>query len=453
MALELHADAQKNFNEKAEALLLELATHQNPFSEAPKGPLNPDIHVAAEFTDEDIIDVIEIGMVDMSGNESGKLFRHEDRYIGLFDEKYKNLVRLAESMQKTKTIRNAVSVKTLIGLIFSWTKARYLNVSATAMVEFVLCECERLIQEIEIWVPIAWLHVQSNIQLGKITFKAITREMLTRWFSQATPARTTDEEVAFKQFMERERGDLQGFAAATIKLSAEPDRAAEIALEEAERAVSLLRFFSPANFSPLKVSYSTLMGREYVETSRHLVVRDGLIIGEERGVVDNSNPRWAISNADIAEINSNGLSILNGWLCKDRNSDFEKALLDCLILYSKNSLAKNATDKLIYLLVSLESILLKDSNEVIQSNLGERLAFSIGANARERKSIITNTKQIYDLRSSFIHHGNYIEIDDLTIVQEFMFNSWRFLHWLITAVDKGLTKESFFEMLETRKLS
>ncbi len=54
---------------------------------------------------------------------------------------------------------------------------------------------------------------------------------------------------------------MQGFAAATIKLFAEPRRASEIAFEEADRVVSLLRFFSPATHIPEVFSYCTLQGK------------------------------------------------------------------------------------------------------------------------------------------------------------------------------------------------
>src|SRR5438874_349915 len=59
--------------------------------------------------------------------------------------------------------------------------------------------------------------------------------------------------------------------------------------------------------------------------------------------------------------------------------------------HSKNEVA----DKLVFVLVSLESMLLKDSNEPITKNIGERMAFLIGQSMDERKAIIQNVDVAY----------------------------------------------------------
>lgn len=442
-----------NFNKKAEKLVLEITEYQESASRIPAGPLDPDTHVSATLTDQDISDVIEVSPLDRLNNEIGKIFNHDKKIVGLQGEGYKNLVRLAEGMQNTESLRSTVSIKTLTRLIFSWVKNKYLTQTTLLMSGFVLGECEKLVQEIEIWIPIAWLHIQSDIQLGKITFKTITREMLDQWVSRFPTPQTSEERIYLSQLEEEDRSKFQGFAAATMKVTAESIRAEEFAYEEAERAISLLRFYSPANASPRLVSYCTLMGKEHVESKNHLQLQDGRITNISNSAASQAEPSWRIGSAKIAEMKTAGLNILNAWLLKGHLSKFERKLIDSLILYSKSSLAQNPTDKLIYLLVSLESILLKNASEPIQDNLGLRIALSIGRDVEERKRIISNTKQIYNLRSSFIHHGSYLEIDSAPVLAEFMIDAWDFFQWLIGVVNSGLTIEQFFEELENKKLS
>jgi len=50
-------------------------------------------------------------------------------------------------------------------------------------------------------------------------------------------------------------------------------------------------------------------------------------------------------------------------------------------------LDEDAADKLVPILVGLESIILKDSNEPIMNNIGERMAALIGHGPASRKSI------------------------------------------------------------------
>jgi len=57
------------------------------------------------------------------------------------------------------------------------------------------------------------------------------------------------------------------------------------------------------------------------------------------------------------------------------------------LIYSRNSIATDISDKLLFVLVALESMLLKDSNEPLQKNIGERMAFLVGDSAQSRKVI------------------------------------------------------------------
>src|SRR5215210_1112118 len=100
MRLNLHPDALNNFNHKANALLLELIPHPNPPKRQAHRPVEPEIHVSATFTDANIIGEIQTRwfVTDRNGDEVGKFFEHSNGFIGLFDEGYRNLVRLSEGM-------------------------------------------------------------------------------------------------------------------------------------------------------------------------------------------------------------------------------------------------------------------------------------------------------------------------------------------------------------------
>ncbi len=71
----------------------------------------------------------------------------------LFEEGYQNLIKLAEDLHNNKALRDVVSKDLLKDLIFNWIKANYKQDSKSSMSEYVLTECERQIQELEIWIP------------------------------------------------------------------------------------------------------------------------------------------------------------------------------------------------------------------------------------------------------------------------------------------------------------
>ena len=152
--------------------------------------------------------------------------------------------------------------------------------------------------------------------------------------------------------------------------------------------------------------------------------------------------------------------ITHGWFDQDGNVIAEAfdqpagmfGLIDTLILYSRSSLAKEIADKLVYILVALESIFLK-GNEPIQDNLSLRMAFMHDVSIEDRRAIRDNIKHAYQLRSSFIHHGKRIGVDDHKTLRQFMLNAWRSLAALIPIARTETTKDQFYEWLEDRRLS
>jgi hypothetical protein len=446
MKLELHPDAIKNFNEKADAILLELAPIPQELSRSPESSFKPDI-VAKNIEPKG---EVKSGFNDDDGNEIAKIFRHEDRFIGLFGESYKRLRRLAESMQKAKQLSNTVSITLLTDLIFDWMKGKYQNTTSIKMTGYVLGESEKQIKEVEVWLPIALFHIQSEFSIGRITLKPITRNIFD-CLRASIKTVNLEQKAKVEKYFDRYQEKLQGLAAATIKLIAEPKRALEVAVEESENSLGVLRFFSITNFSPTRVSYCALLGKENMEGITFLLINDGTFfqLGEEN--IDQAVHPWILDDQEIAQTKTDGLEILSNLLKQEKRTSFQEDLLSSVVLYSRSSLARNPTDKLVYILVALESLLLRDENEPIQQNIGERLAFSIADKASERKSIIRNVKKVYGLRSSFIHHGQ--TIDDLDSLKEFMKNAWTFLLHMIHNAHHYASKQQLIERIEDRKFS
>jgi hypothetical protein len=112
-----------------------------------------------------------------------------------------------------------------------------------------------------------------------------------------------------------------------------------------------------------------------MDSYKSLTVRDGKIVYYEMGLVDRTEPAWPLSTHKITELRATGLDILSALLLKEKRTEFQEELLAALVLYSKASLAKTIADKLVYILVGLESMFLRDDNEPIMDKMGERMAF------------------------------------------------------------------------------
>ncbi|MDD2542285.1 MAG: HEPN domain-containing protein [Desulfuromonadaceae bacterium] len=449
MTINLHPDASKNFNNKANALLLELTSVPKTQHNMAESTSKPDIFISAHLSEKDVIGEIESSQVDGFGNEVSKYFDAGDLLIGLKEDGYLKLKRLAEDMQRTKALIDSVSITFLTKNIFDWMRKKYKNSTPLSMSEYVLKKCEEGISELEVWVPVAQLHIQSEIKLGKIIFKTITRDLIDSWTAEYK-SKNPEHVVNIERYFNEKRKKIQGYATATIKLCAEPNRAWEIAREESEKAISLLRVFSPACFIPQAVSYCTMFGQQNIQSKLYLTFTKDQRPAIVEGFSSLEVQLWQLDNALLAEIMP-CLILLDGVLIKDNKTSFQDTSLDALSLYSKSALFKTVEDKLIYILIALEYMLLKNENEPIMQNIGERIAFFITTNSVERKRIVERTKTIYSLRSRFIHHGQ--SIDDIQKLQDFMSDAWRFFQTLMLNINRFKTKEEFLTKIEEVKFS
>ena len=457
MKLQLHDEAAKNFNRKAEELFQKIVF--DPHTKQPKtsqeSGFQPDT-VKHEIPAEDLLSLTRNSYV--AGplqKEVAKTFPLNNSVLGLFGEDYKGLVRLAESVQKITTLRDKVSVRFLIDSIFNWIATSHQRTDIIPMTDVVLAEAEQAIHEIELWLPVAMLNVETDIVLGRVTLKTITKAMLDDYHSASIDQiRKDGHEIGpeLQHHFRTERQELQGLAAATIKVHAEPIRAVEIAVDEAESSLAILRLYSLANLEPELTSYCTLLGRERIDETRTFTVTDGRIRGFSRALLSAADPAWTLDNGSVAQLRkTQGLDFLSGLLIKKDRTEYEQALIDFLFLYSKCALAKDPASKLVAVLVALESMLLKDGGEPIQQNLSERIAFLFAP--EKRIEIKRSVIRAYGLRSQFIHHGHSIGSDEIDALREFLINVWAAVHGLINLSSRCNSKVHFFKLFEEVKMS
>jgi hypothetical protein len=396
---------------------------------------------------------VSTGWFDSDGNVIAQAFYEGNQMFGLFGEDYADLLRLAEKLQKSIRPRDAVSLKKLSELIFDWCKHKDRGENITPMVTYAMETCEPLTKAHEIWIPISHLYIESPFQFGSVVFRAVTKKMMDDWLqSWLQHAKTSEEIDGVRLGVEKRRKRIQALAAATITVVAEPESAYEKAFEEIDKTVSLLRFFSPTNFSPRQICYSAPLGSQHEDRYVYLLVDNGQITHYNSGFKHKSLPVWNLTNQHRTTW-SHELAVLHSLLQTEQLTDFQSSVLDVLILYSRTSLAKHVSDKLVYMLVALESIFLKDRKEQITDNISLRMALMQDVSVPERREIIRNVKKAYDLRSGYIHHGQPIGIDDEKSLKTFMANAWHSLAALIPIAATEITKDEFYESFENRRLS
>ena len=445
--LKIHENAKLNFDQKGNELLT--LVEEAP-QEKSRSVFSPDVHVEHTITDKDIISFNPGTLVDGFGDEHGFFFAFNGKKYGIFNEKYKALLKLSESISKIQSINDKISQKTIKELIFEWINKKSSREISDSLTDYVLHEAAGKVELQEIWVPVRFLHIEVPFRVGRITFSPLTKAMIdgfeSKWVSGSP-----DNEDKIRELFAKDVRKLQGHTAAILTIEAESTHAQEMVLEETKKSLLMLKLFSAAAFHPKLTSTYDIWGSEKIDRAKLLFITDGKLTSLSDQILDKQQPTENMDRECIKMHMDAGLNVLSDLLANNNKTSFQKNALDALFIYARCTTTKDPADKLLYVLVALESIFLRNNTEPIQQNLAERMAFLIEKNIQDRRKVITDVRCAYSIRSSFVHHGASIE--DHEALEKFMWHAWRAITVIITATKTVKTKDELLDHLDELKLA
>lgn len=440
-----HPDAAQNFAEKGARLGARLRPSAPAGSEA--APLfSPDVHVAASFGPDEIVDFGPMGQMDYRGNETARFVPVGGTHLGFAGEDYKEVMDLAEAMQRTSNMRDKVSLSAVVDAVIQWLVTPEAD-RGEDLPASVVNTVEELVRERTILVPLYNVSIEEAFRLGRVELRPITSEALTDWFRVV--AGRLENPADLRPAEDRWRRRMQGWASAVLVIEAEQERADEVATREADRAICALRMFHPSMFDSHLRCHATILGWENVRTTHRVYLR-GDEFETTRDEMEIPPPLpWSLADAEVKRIKDLGLSALSDLLCEDNPTPFQSKLLEAVIMYSRSVLRPDPSDRLLYALVALETMLLRDNSEGIQQNVAERVAFIAGRSASERQQIVTAVKAAYGLRSAFVHHGATVR--EMEVVTRFGLHAWDFFMSLVRNADEFTTRDDLFAYVDALK--
>ena len=447
MKIEFHPEAIKNFNERANGLLLSLI---------PKAEEKRNIKtfesgiVTEEIFKEDLLSFGPSGEIDYTGRPTSIFFEYQNKNIGLFEKNFTKLLKLAEDIQRTGKLYDLVGVEFIYKTIFDWMKRKYIGKNDKELCGWLIEKFGESINYFEIWVPIAHTIIEEQFEIGIVRFINLSKEILNKWESRLLEIAKDDEHrESIKTLIEKERNDKQGRAVSVVIIEAEKDYASEIAFKKVEEALCVLRLFSPSAYFININSFTTILGRENLEKIECYYISNGCMETHFISLLESTQIDWFIDKTMISLIKNPGLLHLNELLKNNKRNQFQEKILNAIFLFSKSTLMKNVSDKLVYIFTALESILLRNETESIQQNVSERIAFAISQNGAKRMEIVKIVRTAYSLRSKYIHHG--LATDEVNILNDFMKIVIDFIFSLINNCNNFNTKDDMITSIEKMK--
>ena len=443
----MHPEAIKNFNKQAEGLVDLVKSQQ--IQKPRKTDSQKGYFTSHTITEKDIIGEININLTNAFRDDLGYLFQVEQRDYGITGSDYEKLKKCSERIQKDKTFNMTSSVNFVTENLKKWIRNRYEKKEEKDFISFLESNLDSSIEKYQVWVPIPYTLIENDFSMGNVKIRTISKSIIDSWIKIDANKIDIDTLPKIEKYKTKIQQEYQGYAAAVYECKAEPIRAQEIAIDYISDALSMLRLFSPSNFSTRLVSGVYEYGKGLIET-KNLFLFDSVNLGfsQTEKLLDNGMrwtiPSYIITNSTMSEFNE-------ALLIKDKN-EFQKKVYEALKIYSKHTLRRNPFDKLLYILIALESVLLRNETEPVQQNLAERIAFAIAKTIEERRKIVKTIKKIYSIRSKFVHHGDQT-IKEREELDNFLNIAWCMFVFLTQNINSFKTKDEFITALENLKFS
>ncbi|RYG18643.1 hypothetical protein EON82_22370, partial [bacterium] len=363
MKLKIHENAQVAFNQEGDRLLSQVRTTPSTPTTAGPVPQTGDgsgrFYPVAELNLEEMTNVVDYMKVPGTGIVS-KRKRFGPLCHGFDEDGYRALRLLAEKVQRYKGVREKVSAEAMDEAVFDWAVDRHLGRTEQTLCERLLEEFESRIKERWMWVAAYGVFSQYDFELGRTTIHPFKAAFFEKWES-VVRARGGWEDERTQAFVRMVRSKLQGHMACTMKVVAEPVRAREIAVEEAENALTMLRLFLPSIAHPLVPSYCRARGLEEVEFNTVLVIENDEVV---RYTPKHDEVETFDLDSDLMDMAQQlGLRVLHELYLKEKKTEFEKDLLRSLFTFSRSSLQKGPSERLVYVFRALDSFLLLNATE------------------------------------------------------------------------------------------
>lgn len=344
------------------------------------------------ITGQDIIGDVISWVQDVNGAMSIIFFKYNEKTYGLVESDYKFLNELIDVVMKAAWARTKISRKFVETTFFNWVRQQFLSVQIPFS-EALSDAVQKSVMNIEVLAPIANMEVEQGFDFGPVRIDSITANTIENLRSGA-PLPSPEQEPDVRQFFEKLKNDIQGYAAVIVSVEAEKKFAAERAFQIAQDAVGLLSFFSPAASCSYIFNSVALAGTEYLPRSKLIVKYEGGFSHTEC-ILPKNIGYWRLSKRKFAEINSELLKAAASLVVSEGLSEFALAVRASILTYSKGTTLIVLQDRLRYCLFALESILLKHDMEPRAYSVINRMCsilVSGGAVGEDVKAVI---QQIY----------------------------------------------------------
>ena len=442
ITFDFHPKAAVNFNNKADAFVKRLCVISN--AEDQKTELFKDTPTSL-ILKEDGIQFLNRSTIDSKSNETSTHFFEDPNWLGFAEQDYAYFRSFCLDVSQVGPLKCKTSIEFILKMSLSWIQKKHndsnYNIQYT---EYIKKCCEEEVFSRTVIFPIDGLYVQASFTFGPFEIYHCGPDE----FESLFPILPGEPDEIRERSIKKYRQTFQGKPIASVSIVGDEEYVEKEAIKKVDRVIPILNLFmgfplnpeiqsfiAPTGMKPRPYSISVLkVGGEVDSTiEKNLAVPNDPVLTQD--TLDYLHDQYSFGQVHE--------------LINNPDTQFKKIIADSLRLMGLGCYEENVSNRLIYTLISLESLFLKNSSEPIQDNVAYRISICCVDDPTGRQSITSNFKVAYNLRSTYIHHGEDVEtIEELT---EFFHWAWIALLSAVRNAKNFETKERFLEQIDYQK--
>jgi len=298
----------------------------------------------------------------------------------------------------------------------------------------------------KILTPLEGIQVEVPFKFGQVSFRYFTKSFIDG-ILQKLPTGVPDLDEFGKEFRKR----YQGRVYTEFICKAEKNYAQKLAVYHTEKALEILKFLNPAALEIRAQCFLGRMGQVTPAQWHAFQVLPGDKVVFFEGVESSGRLNDFLVDKKYLQTFKHVGTITDKLLCKVQINDLEKRCLEAISHFAHGVTSPSPQDRLLHALVAIESVLLKDPNESVQSHLGYRVALLATSKLEDRKKAVKDFQKGYNLRSRFVHHGT--KLDDIEAANRVLFLCWSAIYSVIDLTMKFESKQALLDSLEDELLT
>jgi hypothetical protein len=446
----LPPEAKTHLDEKANSLISALKPLFNrPLPKPSKGSMahKPVTHLKSA----DIIEPISGGQtIDGFGRFLGFKIHSADIHEFLPEEAAERLEKIAYKVAARHELQSYCDTTYVRDHLVGWIRRRRLEESSDiSWTSDLQSSLTNDISDRLIFVPMDGIQIEVPFRLGQISFDYFTEDSIN-----AILRKRPEEDPDFKYYSEKFRKRYQGRVYAKFQCKAEKNYAQKLAFAHTDKALEILKLFNPAAFEIRAQCFLCRFGQVTLPQwhAFHASPEGNVkLLSEGVEFLYCSSYNFLVNREVLNFIQHSGFSIATQFLCKMLLTDLEKRCLEAISHFAHGVASVSPQDRLIHALVAVESLLLGDPNEPIQSNLGNRVALLVDSKLEERIKAKKDFLKGYTLRSRFVHHGT--KPDDVETANRVLLLCWTVINAVLILTRKFESKQALLGNLEKELLA